>query len=922
MAPDVARSAETPRVRTGKVHRLVYAEAERVGVGRPLRAWVLFTDKDVPTADARRAALDRLAAEYDPRAIRRRRLRRTRPGLFDEYDLPVAARYLRAVADTGASIRHTSRWVNGVSVTATVEQLERIAALPFVKKIQPVLRMRHPAPREVVPARPIEGGGRVAAGLDYGLSTDQLAQIRLIDLHAQGFTGAGVVIGILDTGFIRSHLAFNNPAKPLNVLAAFDFVNGDPEVGPEPGDATGQANHGTYILGTLAAYRPGELVGAAFDASYILCKTEDIAGEYIGEEDNYVAGLEFIEANGGDLATASLGYIDWYTQADLDGMTAITTQAVNIATANGLFCINAAGNGGHDADPSTSSLIAPADAFQVITCGAVRDTGDIASFSSDGPTADGRVKPEVLARGVQTQTVSPFDDAGYLGVSGTSLSTPLVAGAVACLIQAHPDWTVDQMRERLFHTAGDYLANGTFDPLFVRGYGIIDALAASTQTDCNGNGVDDAVDIANGTSLDRDGNGVPDECQSGACCLCGPGGGCLDTHFEDCATQGGAFTDNVSCSLAGCDGVPGNDACADALPIADGLTPFDTRCATGAGPDTVGAACSGGGTSSLGTDVWFTYTASCTGWLRVEAVQTDFDAYVAVYCNGSSSCVCPTDGSTEYACGADGVGLAFDLPVDAGNCYTIRVGSLDGLGGRGMLDVSCAVPGAPPPPPDSDGMEKNRYLTLSTADARVTAWRVTFVSLPPPFDAYDALSMWVGPPQAVSENAGTVDPAQGGRSGVFLASTLQCDPFFADWSSFGTVEVSHALIVPGAVYAVEAVEEGCDRFSQPTACFSGSLCPPSADPLSIRTSLWGDVTGGCSVSPCTPPDGQVDVVTDLLAVLEKFRNAPGAPPKARADLEPAIPDRLVNISDALVVLDAFRGFSYPFSPPAAAPCGE
>lgn len=196
------------------------------------------------------------------------------------------------------------------------------------------------------------------------------------------------------------------------------------------------------------------------------------------EEDYYVAGLEFIEANGGDMATASLIYIDWYTQEQLDGRTAVCTIGVNIATANGVHCCNAAGNMGHDQNPNTSHLGAPADAFQVITCGAVEPTGEIAGFSSDGPTADGRVKPEVLARGTQAYSVAPWDNHGWAEAAGTSMSTPQVAAVVACLVDARPNWSVDQLRDGLFTTSDYYISNGTFDPLHVHGYGIINAYAA------------------------------------------------------------------------------------------------------------------------------------------------------------------------------------------------------------------------------------------------------------------------------------------------------------------------------------------------------------------------------------------------------------------------------------------------------------
>jgi len=175
-----------------------------------------------------------------------------------------------------------------------------------------------------------------------------------------------------------------------------------------------------------------------------------------------------------DVVTSSLGYIDWYTQAQLDGHTAVTTVGVNIATANGVFCCNAAGNSGGPGP----SLNAPADALQVITVGAVDANGVMAGFSSRGPTADHRVKPEVVARGVSTWLAGIGSPTSYGNGSGTSFSTPLVAGAVVCLVQAHPDWSVDQLRAALFFTSDYYVAHGTYDPQFARGYGLINALAA------------------------------------------------------------------------------------------------------------------------------------------------------------------------------------------------------------------------------------------------------------------------------------------------------------------------------------------------------------------------------------------------------------------------------------------------------------
>ena len=487
--------APTAAEQPAKVHPTVDRLLETAG--ESALVWVFFADKGpIDTV----AAIRNLENTYNRRAIERRRLRRTAPGLFDETDLPVHSAYADAVTATGATVRIHSRWLNGVSVHATAAQVEAVARLPFVEMIQPVLRARRgPDLREHT--APTAADRRAAGGGFYGLADEQLAQINLINMHNQGYTAAGVIIGVLDTGFLRTHSAFNDPQHPLVVVAEHDFVNNDGNTAPEPGDLPSQHNHGTWILGTMGAHLPNSLVAGAYDARFILAKVEDLSAEYPLEEDYFVAGLEFIEANGGDVATSSVVIFNHYTQDELDGMTSVMTQGFNVATANGLHCCQGAGNSGHDNDREIAHLVPPADAFQVITCGAVDINGNIAGFSSDGPTADGRVKPEVLARGVNTWTVSPSNDSGYNSVSGTSLSTPMTASAVACLVEAHPEWTVDQMRWALNHTADYYLANGTFDPLYIHGYGIIDTVGASDSQpaagpDLNNDGQVSAFDLA------------------------------------------------------------------------------------------------------------------------------------------------------------------------------------------------------------------------------------------------------------------------------------------------------------------------------------------------------------------------------------------------------------------------------------------
>ena len=537
--------------------------------GETVKAWVFFKDKGVNSGKGYAAALAELGATYNARAIERRQDRRTSPGLFDLHDIPLAGQYVGAVEATGARVHVTSRWLNAVSVWATAGQIDEIARLSFVEAIEPVRRGRRiqPSASEPVAGEPMTSGSpgaRESRSLDYGFSQAQLEQINLVALHDLGYTGAGVVIGILDSGFERSHAAFNNPEKPVAVVAEWDFVNDDPYTGIEEGDLATQHAHGTRVLGVIGAYIPTELIGGAFDASFILCKTEDDTAEYPGEEDNYVGGLEFIEANGGDVATSSLGYVDWYTPEDYDGQTSPTAIATNIATANGIHCCKSVGNGGHDADPLTWHMDTPADAFRVIACGSVDNTGRISNSSSDGPTVDGRVKPEVLARGVNTHTVDPFETTGYTTASGTSFSAPLVASAVACLAQAHPTWTVDRMRSHLFHTAEDYVRFAAFDPFYIHGYGIIDALAASAG-DCNGNDIDDEIDIAGETSTDCNENGVPDECDLD------PAGDYLDCNENGCPDDGD-IAHGTSADTNG-NGIP--DEC-DAQPPGAAPAPYET----------------------------------------------------------------------------------------------------------------------------------------------------------------------------------------------------------------------------------------------------------------------------------------------------------------------------------------------------------
>jgi serine protease AprX len=438
-----------------------------------VKVWVFFTDKGIFTQNQYEEAKLICKNSLNSSTLKRRLKNRVE---IDFLDLPVNQNYVNEILRFGGTLRQKSRWLNAASFLIQVSKIEKIAQLHFVREIKKVVSFR----RKPIEIKKAEGElyrlkEFLGYGRNYGPSLHQLDQINVPIVHDMGYKGQNVIVCMLDTGFRKDHQAFASAFSESRVLAEYDFINHDTNTQNQLGDPPDQHDHGTFTWSTLGGEHDGQLYGPAYKADFVLAKTEDVSQEIQIEEDNWVAGIEWADSNGAEVVSSSLGYSRWddgagYTYQDMDGNTTLCTQAADFAASKGIVVVNAAGN---EALYPWHYIIAPADGDSVIAVGAVDSEGVIASFSSVGPTYDGRIKPEVVARGVLTYCADSQNVIGYIQVSGTSLSTPLVGGCAAVLLSAHPDWTAMQIREALMMTA-----NNAASPNNTYGWGLVDLFSA------------------------------------------------------------------------------------------------------------------------------------------------------------------------------------------------------------------------------------------------------------------------------------------------------------------------------------------------------------------------------------------------------------------------------------------------------------
>ncbi len=430
--------------------------------------WVFFSDKGFANESDFKTALGEARQRLSQRSLDRRR----RVGIskiVDEKDIAVVSEYISILEkEYGLNIRHVSNWLNSVSVDLPVELRETITNLPFVDRIQPVKSFyRNPEAEVLIDDEVQDNPPHRDDVFDYGGSLIQNEFLNIPDLHDLGLTGRGILIGVTDAGFNNlNHQCFND----LEVLDSWDFVNDDDNVANE--DDMGVGDHGTKTLSILAAFDEGRMIGPAFGATYVLAKTENTESEQEVEEDNWVAAVEWMDELGVEIVSVSLTYSDWYEYEDMDGQTAVTTIAAERAVDVGMIVVVSMGNTGRNRYPG-SKMGAPADGLRTFGIGSVDRDHDYSIFSSQGPTPDGRIKPDFTTLGSSIRFASDNADDVYGAGLGTSFSAPAIAGLCALLLEADPYLSPVSMRDLLRE-----VSSNNEQPDTLLGWGIPNGLEA------------------------------------------------------------------------------------------------------------------------------------------------------------------------------------------------------------------------------------------------------------------------------------------------------------------------------------------------------------------------------------------------------------------------------------------------------------
>ncbi|MHA3788358.1 S8 family serine peptidase [Flavobacterium hauense] len=423
-------------------------------------AWVYFKDKPDtayylanPTAMLSQKALDRRTRQNIP---------------LDDKDVPLYAEYVDAIrASGGVTVMAKSKWLNALHVRGLAEDLELLKNFEFVARIDYADKSLNSSSRVNMEQQTVAVNKTLETQIDfnYGTSANQIQMLNGHLLHQSNYTGTGMTIAILDAGFPGV-----DTTQPFQRMRDNGLIKGGYDYVARSDNFYAGGAHGTLVLSTMAGYVDGQLTGTAPDAFYYLFRTEDSTNENPVEESYWVEAAEAADSLGVDVINTSLGYFTYddgrysYSYENMDGLTAFITRGANVAVSRGIFCVVSAGNSGNTPNPNMG---APADAFDILTVGAVDANENYVGFSSIGPSYDNRVKPDVMARGYQDTVATVVGEIG--SASGTSFSSPVTAGLVACLWQALPDMTNSELRQLIKESSDRYTA-----PTHQYGYGIPD----------------------------------------------------------------------------------------------------------------------------------------------------------------------------------------------------------------------------------------------------------------------------------------------------------------------------------------------------------------------------------------------------------------------------------------------------------------
>jgi subtilisin family serine protease len=416
-------------------------------------AWVYFKDKKNVEYLINNPEL--ILTEYSI-------LKKQTKGITIDYDdVPINRDYLEIIEGIdNILILAKSKWLNCIYVEADLDLLYDLNDLSFVDNV--LFANKSLNPNKNTNHENIDDYPLFDKTIDYGSTQNQIEMLNLDFLHDNEFTGNGINMAVIDAGFVNvnSMSSFSRLRDSDKILYTYDFVLNTENIYQYQGNS-----HGTKVLSTIAGFIQDEFVGTAPDASFYLFRTEDVSSETPVEECYWVEAVEVADSLGVDIINTSLGYKGYdnsdysHTQLDLNGHTTFITRGANIASKKGILLVNSAGNS------STNGIIAPADSQGVLSIGAVDSEGVYASFSSQGSDIQPSIKPDVVAQGYQSKVINIYDQ--IVSNSGTSFSSPIMAGAIACFMQAYPRLSANEIMNLIRESSSQFN-----NPDYQLGYGI------------------------------------------------------------------------------------------------------------------------------------------------------------------------------------------------------------------------------------------------------------------------------------------------------------------------------------------------------------------------------------------------------------------------------------------------------------------